>query len=144
MTFVYEGIPVFEPQHLDTTAPFWRGLDEGVLRLPRCLACSTWQWYPLPACSSCRAGAPTWVNAPTTGTVFTWTTARRSFLPAADVPVPYHVGLVALDGVEGPRLVSVLTGLVDVEPFIGMRVRMEIVDVGTHRLPVFVPIGEDQ
>lgn len=141
---VTDGVPVHAPLRFGGADPFWQALDDGTLRLPRCPRCDAWQWYPLPVCGSCRAAEPEWVDVPNRGIVFTFTTVHRSFLPEGAVTPPYNVGLVTLDGVEGPRLVSVLTGCGEDEPFVDMPVRMELLDLGTHRLPVFVPAGVTQ
>lgn len=144
MTGVPAGVPVHAPPRFAASDPFWDALEDGTLRLPRCPACAAWQWYPLPTCAACRCATPEWVEVSQQGTVFTFTTVHRSFLPEAAVTVPYHVGLVTLDDVEGPRLVSVLHDCGEGEPFIGMAVQMELVDLGSHRLPVFAPRRGDR
>jgi hypothetical protein len=85
-----------------------------------------------------RAGAElTWHEVEGTGTVYTHTVVRRSFLPDQRDVAPFTIILVELDGVDGPRLVANLAAGVD--PRIGMRVRPTFPTVGSHAHPVFVP-----
>ena len=55
----------------------------------------------------------TWVAVSGAGTLFSWATVRRPFLPAFADPVPFVTALVALE--EDPA-VRVVTYLVDAEP----------------------------
>jgi hypothetical protein len=51
------------------------------------------------------------------------------------------LALVELDGVEGPRLVTVLVGPGSDEPAIGDRVRLSPTTFDTHTLPTFELTG---
>jgi uncharacterized OB-fold protein len=72
----------------------------------------------------------------TTGTVHTATRVERAFLPGGQADVPYTVGFVELDGVDGVRLVANLTD--DPPVAIGSRVRASFVPLGARRHLVFV------
>lgn len=121
--------------------PFWSALDEGELRLPACSVCGRWQWYPY-AYVKCHSDAVLeWKTVPTTGTVFTHTTVRRSLMPDGDQSVtPYVSALVEIDGVEGPRLATLLVNLGGREPAIGMRVRFALQQGVRNRIPAFEPL----
>lgn len=86
------------------TAPFWEGAVRHELRIQRCAACGTHQFYPRPFCLACD-GEVTWVRAAGTGRVYSRTTIRIPVTPALEPP--YVAALVELD--EGPRILSVLT-----------------------------------
>lgn len=94
------------------TAPFFAGAARGALMITRCDACNEYVWYPQPQCPHC-AGALTWVAVSGAGTLFSWATVRRAFLPAFADRVPFVTALVAL--AEDPA-VRLPTYLVDAEP----------------------------
>jgi uncharacterized protein len=89
------------------TAPFWDGLADGTLRLPRCDDCGAVIWYPRPLCPHCHGARATWFDASGHGSVYSFTVVRRGSGVYADA-APYVVAYVELD--EGPR---VLTNIVD-------------------------------
>jgi uncharacterized protein len=121
---------------LDT---FWSYLADGEWRLPRCPACRTWTW---PGAYSCPrdGGSLEWEPAPREGVIFTYTVVHRSFL-GPDVPTPYAVALVALDGVPDVRLLGSVSGEAATLS-VGARVRFELRKLTTHTLPVVEVISD--
>ena len=130
-------VPNFPPPGDNPLAePFWAAAGAGHLTLPACGVCGEWQWYPL-AGRACHPGAALeWNEVAATGRVFTFTRVERAFLPFGGEP-PYTVALVELDGVDGPRLVTVLVGEGSESPAIGDRVRLSPTVFETHTLPSF-------
>lgn len=128
-------LPVFDsPPENTLGAPFWEGIAAGELRVARCSSCQRWQWYPDDVGPCCSGATYEWVAVAGTGSVYAFTTIRRSFLPGEST-APYTVGLVELDGVEGVRLVSNLAA--DVDWSIGDRVQVRFDEVGGRAHPVF-------
>jgi len=80
-----------------TEAPFWDGLREGVLRVPRCADCGTWRAMGRVCCSSCWSIATEWIPVRPAGRLYSWATSQRSFMTELDVDAPYTTGLVELD-----------------------------------------------
>jgi uncharacterized protein len=115
------AIPSFAPPVSDHTQPFWDGVAAGELRLPRCSACQSWQWYPLSGTPHCGGATIDWTPVRPLGTIFTFTVVRRPFLPGASkTDVPIVSIIVELDDSPGLRLVGRLAD--GIEPRIGMRV----------------------
>jgi uncharacterized OB-fold protein len=134
-------VPSFAPPADDPRAgPFWEATAQGHLALPACPICGAWQWYPLAGLPCHPEATLQWKRVPTEGTIFTFTRVERAFLPAGGEP-PYTLALVELDGVEGPRLVTVLVGPGSEEPAIGDRVRLSPTVLATHTLPTFELTG---
>jgi len=134
------AVPDFAPLDDPRTRPFWEATANGGLSLPACSTCGTWQWYPL-AGLPCHSDATlVWRPVAGEGTIFTWTRVERAFLPSGASP-PFTVALVEIDGVEGPRLVTVLVGPGSDEPVIGDRVRLAPTVLPTHTLPTFELAG---
>jgi uncharacterized protein len=120
---------------------FREALAEGELALPRCTSCGTWEWYPHEMGPHCADGEREWARLPGTGTVFTFTTVRRPFLPDNSWDdVPYVVILVEPDGAEGVRLVGNLADGND--PVIGMRVQLDSRSAPGEGSPTFRPLDE--
>lgn len=130
-------LPRSEPPDLAMAAPFWEAVADGRLALPRCSICGEWQWYPEAWGTDCAGGELVWQDVATTGTVYSHSTVHRSFLPGGRDDVPYVVGMIDLDGIDGSRLVANLDTGVDWR--IGDRVRATFVDHGDRRHPVFQP-----
>ena len=118
--------------------PYWDALERGEMRLPACSVCGAWQWYPF-AFIRCHAEASLeWKSVPREGTVFTFTTVHRGFLPNAEPKSqPYVAALVELDGISGVRIPTVIINAAG--PRIGMRVRLAPQKRSTYTLPAFEP-----
>ena len=70
--------------------PVWDGIVDDELRLPRCQRCGAWQWYPVPGTGHACGGELEWTSVEPAGTMFSFTTVRRPFLPGAmndDIPI---------------------------------------------------------
>ena len=94
------------------TAEYFVGAARGELMITRCEACAEYVWYPEEKCRRCD-GPLAWVAVSGAGTLFSWATVRRAFLPAFADRVPFVTALVALT--EDPA-VRLPTYLVDADP----------------------------
>ena len=79
--------------------PFYRGLDEGVLRATRCSECGA-TWFPPRRFCDRAVCDTTWYDLPGTGTVVA---ATRVHVPPpfGGIEVPYILASIRLDGVDG-------------------------------------------
>lgn len=103
-------LPVPSPPVNPETAPFWSGVDESRLVLPRCLACRTVIWYPRTFCPSCHRTGVEWVECSGRGSVYSFSVTQKGDGAWREVG-PYVLAYVELD--EGPR---VLTNIVECDP----------------------------
>ena len=129
------SLPNFIAPDSPLARPFWDAIDRGEFVLPRCSRCGRWQWYPDEAGPDCGGAHYEWVLAPRSGTVYTATTIRGSFLPGQS-KATLRVVFVELDGVEGVR-VALCT--MDESIAIADAVRVDVVRCGDRFLPVVVP-----
>ena len=90
------------------TQPFWDGVAQGELRVPRCSACGHWIWQPRPLCPRCRAGDPSWIVLSGAGRVASWTVLHPPVLPVWAEKLPFVLLLVELDDAPGVRMVGQL------------------------------------
>lgn len=88
----------------DDSRPYWDAAREGRLMIQRCGACDRAVFYPRGVCPHCGSLDLTWIEAAGTGTVHSYTVARRPAGPAFAGDVPLVVALIELD--EGVRILS--------------------------------------
>ena len=69
--------------------PYFRGLHEHRILVPRCGRCGTTQFPPREVCAHCQNLEFVWFEAPTTGTIYTFCIAHRPFHPWFADKVPY-------------------------------------------------------
>ena len=103
-------LPVSPAAVTPDNAPFFEGLEEGRVTLPRCRRCGHVIWYPRHFCPVCGSAEVGWFQASGRGTVYSFTVVRRGQGEWATA-APYVVAYVELE--EGPRL---LTNIVGAEP----------------------------
>jgi uncharacterized OB-fold protein len=90
--------------------PYWDGLREQKLMLPKCGACGHVFWYPRVACPRCHTRNIGWIQSKGRGTLHAFEIGYQSFNKAFKVPTPYVLAMVEL--AEGPRMLS---NLINVE-----------------------------
>lgn len=91
--------------------PYWTGLKEGRLLIPKCGECGNF-WFPSSLhCPHCNAANFSWEPSSGRGKVFSYVVFHRVYHPAFSEEVPYVVALIELE--EGPRLIS---NLVEIKP----------------------------
>ncbi|WP_394199226.1 Zn-ribbon domain-containing OB-fold protein [Litoreibacter albidus] len=122
--------PIYEPLNAD----FWKGAENGVLKIQHCLDCDSHVFYPRPICPCCWADALTWVRASGKGALKSFSVIHKPGHPGWGPVAPYVVGLIKL--AEGPTMLShVLTG--EPPPTIGAEVSFAPTDIGGRVLPCF-------
>jgi uncharacterized OB-fold protein len=100
------------PQPITPEArPYWDGLKEKKLMLPRCGDCGHTFFYPRVVCPRCHSRTITWVQASGRGRLHSFGIGYQSFNKAFKMPAPYILAMIELE--EGPRMMS---NLVNVEP----------------------------
>jgi uncharacterized OB-fold protein len=126
-------LPIIDPD----TAPYWRAACEHRLLIKHCSDCNRSHFYPRELCPHCHSDAVEWIEARGTGTVYSFTIARRPAGPAFKPDAPYVVAIVELD--EGPRMMTNIVGSPPDSVRIGQRVEVRFEDVNEEvSLPKFV------
>ncbi|MCW5635393.1 MAG: Zn-ribbon domain-containing OB-fold protein [Rubrivivax sp.] len=93
-------LPVVDPE----SAPYWAALRERRLILKHCRDCGRHHFYPRALCPHCHSDALEWSDARGTGSIYSYTVARRPAGPAFKADAPYVVAVVELD--EGARMMT--------------------------------------
>lgn len=91
------------------TKPFWDGLKQGKLMLPKCNDTGQVFFYPRAVSPFTGSRNLSWVQASGRGKLFSFEILHRAFVRDVKVPLPYILAMVELD--EGPRLLSNLINI---------------------------------
>jgi uncharacterized OB-fold protein len=91
---------------------YWRALEDGTFRLPRCAGCGSWMWPAHFRCGKCGTWDMHWAEIPPTGTVYAWTRTWYAFDRVRERAgdVPYVTILAEVAGAGGPRVLGMLEG----------------------------------
>lgn len=100
--------------------PYWQGLDEGRLKLQRCLECSKVRFPISDVCPNCLSARHEWEEMSGRGAVSTYVVFWKAWAPWMESRVPYVVAQVELP--EGPRLT---TNILNIEPN-AVRIGLEV------------------
>ena len=90
--------------------PYWDGLKDEKLMLPKCEDCGKAFFYPRIACPHCHSRNVGWTQASGKGKLYSFEIAYRSLNPAFKIEPPYVLAMIELE--EGPRMMS---NLINVE-----------------------------
>ena len=120
-------------------APYWQGLSEGRLLLPRCGGCDGWLWPAAHRCGACGATSVHWVERAMRATVFSWTRTWHRFGGTEAFELPFTNVLAAVDDC-GIRLLGRLEGSDSAAPAIGEPLvgRPGETVVGDDRIPTIL------
>lgn len=110
---------------------YFRYLQSGEWRVPKCRGCGTFVFFPRVNCLACGADAFDWVAPAGGGTIYSTTVMRRPAEAGGD----RNLCLVDLD--EGFRMMSRVDGVDATVPKIGDRVRATVRQDGDSHLVVF-------
>lgn len=122
-TMYDKPLPVIDGE----SRPYWAALKQHRLTIKRCTDCGKHHFYPRALCPHCHSDAVEWVDARGTGTIYSYTIARRPAGPAFKADTPYVVAVIDLD--EGARMMTnIVTDDVDAVR-IGQRVTVQYDDV---------------
>jgi uncharacterized protein len=122
---------IASPAVTTETAQFWAKANEGQFSVPQCKACGKFHWYPRAYCPFCDSDKVELKPAKGTGTIYSYSVARRG-------KESYVIAYVTLD--EG---VTMMTNIVNADAAklkIGQGVRVALVDSENgQRVPMFEP-----
>jgi uncharacterized OB-fold protein len=123
------------------TQPYWDAAREHRLVIPRCLACGTFRFPPTAFCWNCRSQDVEWVEHDGLGELYSFTVMRHGVIPAVTEVLPIVIGVVALPGTDGCRVIADIIGCAVEEVHIGMPLALDWYDVPDGSVPCFRPRG---
>ena len=131
------------PQPMTPEArPYWDGLKQGKLMLPKCGDCGHTFFYPRVVCPRCHSRAITWIQATGKGRLHSFGIAHQSFNRAFKVKPPFVLAMIELE--EGPHMASNLVNVAPDPQHVKCDMPVEVVfekltdDV---TIPLFQPAG---
>jgi len=89
--------------------PYWDGLKENKLMLPKCGDCNQAFFYPRIACPNCHSRNIGWIQASGKGKLYSFEIAHRALNPKFKIEPPYILAMIELE--EGPRMMSNLINI---------------------------------
>jgi uncharacterized protein len=118
--------------------PYWDGLRQHQLLIPRCNACRGFWFPPSSHCPHCTCAEFAWTPVSGRGKVFSYVIYHRVYHPGFADDVPYTVALVEIE--EGPRMISNIIGIPPEEVVCEMPVQVVFEDIDDRAtLPRFAP-----
>jgi uncharacterized OB-fold protein len=90
--------------------PYWDGLKEHKLMMPKCEACGVVFFYPRVMCPDCHSRRLTWIESSGKGKLYSFEIVQQRLNPNYKLPTPYVLAMIELE--EGARLMS---NLINVE-----------------------------
>nr|WP_271209058.1 OB-fold domain-containing protein [Rhodococcus wratislaviensis]GLK33510.1 hypothetical protein GCM10017611_03520 [Rhodococcus wratislaviensis] len=127
-----------KPAQSKQTDEFYGHFTQGKIALQRCSSCQSWIHIPREMCFRCGSFDLKWDECSGRAELFTWTGTALAPLPILAEDVPFVVGLVQLE--EGPRVVSRLVNVDDVELIPGLKLKVRFDDIdGDTVLATFEP-----
>ncbi|BEU99389.1 Zn-ribbon domain-containing OB-fold protein [Novosphingobium olei] len=120
-------------------APYWQGLEQGRLLLPRCAHCARWAWPAAHRCGACGHIGVVWEERPLKATLYSWTRTWHRFGMTESLDVPY-VSIVAEVADCGVRLMGRMDDPAPADPRIGEALtgRIDATLVGDDRIPAII------
>ena len=122
-------LPLPELQH-GLIAPLWRAASQGEFRLPRCISCGAFDWYPKGECAQCHSLDIDWCKLSGRGSLFSWAIVRRALHRPLAPLTPYISAIIVI---AEDRVTRFVTRLIDCEPaelYAGMPVEVRFADLG--------------
>lgn len=89
-------------------APYWDGLADGRLMLPRCGGCGHWHWPAVWRCAACGSWDHEWHHVEPAGRIYSWTRNWHPFGGLESLKLPFLTGVVALEAAGGIRLMGLI------------------------------------
>jgi uncharacterized OB-fold protein len=120
--------------------PYWQGLKRHELKMQKCSDCGKLWYPPAPFCPDCWSRNCTWQQLSGRGKVNSWVVFHQAYFSSVKDDIPYNVAEVELE--EGPRLLTNLVGIDNVDIAIDMPVEIVFDDVTDDvTLAKFRPAG---
>lgn len=120
-------------------APYWVGLSEGRLVLPRCTNCERWMWPAGHRCGHCGEKTVKWEQREPKATIFSWTRTWHRFGLTEALDLPFTTVLAEIEDC-GVRLLGLLDDPDQIKPIIGedLNGRFTQTAAGSDRIPTIV------
>ena len=126
-------------------AEFWNSCATQNLRFQACSDCGQLRHPPTPICPQCHSTNVSWIDAPKEAEIFSFTVVHHASHPAVEEKLPYVVGILTFEGLDGVRLVSNVTDIPTDQVHIGMKVKLWWDDIGEGvYVPRFYAVNEEE
>jgi hypothetical protein len=125
------------PELTPENTAFWTGGAEGKLRIAFCGDCAHAIHPPQLVCPKCWSQTIEFKPVNGTGTVYTYTVNHQPWMP--DMPVPFALAVVDLDGAPGVRVTAEVVGMPAEAVAIGQTLRVTFANIEDIWFPQWEP-----
>ena len=113
--------------------PFFTNLKEGRLTTTKCKACGEVLWQPRVVCSECSSSDLEWIDLPTTGEVFAFSSMNAGAPLGMEKEIPFVVAVIELDGID-LKLFSRINNIDFDQMEFGMKMKLQIINLEDGRV----------
>ena len=99
----------------------------------------SWSKFAAAFCWRCRSQDVEWVEHDGDGELYSFTVMRHGVIPAVTEVLPIVIGVVALPGTDGCRIIADIVGGAVEDVHIGMPLALDWYDVPDGSVPCFRP-----
>jgi len=125
------------PELTPENTAFWTGGAEGKLMIAFCSDCSHAIHPPQLICPKCWNDKVDTRAVPGTGTVYTFTVNHQPWMP--DMPVPFALAVVDLDGAPGVRVTAEVVNADPESIVIGQTMKVGFLNIDDIWFPQWEP-----
>ncbi|GHI00990.1 Zn-ribbon domain-containing OB-fold protein [Neobacillus kokaensis] len=132
------------PLKTQDNQPYWDAADRHELVIQKCESCQSYSHPPGPACAKCGSTELSWQNlgSEINGTVYSYVTSYRPFLPGFQDDLPLTIAIVELEKTPAVRIIGNILNCTPEDIQIGMPVKMAWQDITDDRsLPQWIPVS---
>ncbi len=132
LPFALDFYPLEAPE-FTRIHPFFENLRKGRLTTTKCGTCGTVHWQPRVVCPMCGSDSLEWIDLPSEGELFAFTSVNAGAPLGFEKDVPFVTGIVRLKGTE-----VLLTARIDGARYedlgIGDKVRLKVIELPDKRV----------
>ncbi|MED4205943.1 Zn-ribbon domain-containing OB-fold protein [Neobacillus mesonae] len=132
------------PLKTQDNQPYWDTADRHELVIQKCESCQCYSHPPGPACAKCGSTELSWQNfgSEINGTVYSYVTSYRPFLPGFQDDLPLTIAIVELEKTPAVRIIGNILVCAPEDIKIGMPVKMTWQKITDDRsLPQWIPVS---
>ncbi|WP_066383111.1 Zn-ribbon domain-containing OB-fold protein [Neobacillus mesonae] len=132
------------PLKTQDNQPYWDAADRHELVIQKCESCQSYSHPPGPACAKCGSTEISWQNlgSEINGTVYSYVTSYRPFLPGFQDDLPLTIAIVELEKTPTVRIIGNILDCAPEDVKIGMPVKMTWQKITEERsLPQWIPVS---
>ena len=99
LPYLLDFVPLQDEKYTQLN-PFFKNLSEGRLTTTKCKQCNEVLWQPRVVCPNCSSSEMEWIDLPTTGEVFAFSSMNAGAPLGMEDEIPFVMAVIQLDGID--------------------------------------------